>query len=133
MACEGGNWFKPSINSIFGKFNNMGKLKRSVIEKSILSDLVLEMLYFLRTEINESDLIYSHFLDPIRYSIYGLDGNGISPAQHWLFVYVNQGQDMFKVVNRILESSTKSTNLWYDPVINEPVKLSQLTDVEGNR
>ncbi len=91
------------------------------------------MLYFLRVEINESDLIYSHFLDPIRYSIYGLDGNGISPAQHWLFVYVNQGQDMFKVVNRILESSTKSTNIWYDPVVNEPVTLSQLTDVEGNR
>ncbi len=133
MACEGGNWFKPSINSIFGKSNITGKLKRSVIEKSILSDLVLEMLYFLRVEINESDLIYSHFLDPIRYSIYGLDGNGISPAQHWLFVYVNQGQDMFKVVNRILESSTKSTNIWYDPVVNEPVTLSQLTDVEGNR
>ncbi|MEE9152045.1 MAG: hypothetical protein V3U20_09470 [Thermoplasmata archaeon] len=133
MACEGGNWFRPSIDSIFGKTNNMGKLKRSGIEKNILSNLVVEMLNFVRAEINEGNLIYSHFLDPIRYSIYGLDGNGISPAQYWLFVYVNQGQDMFRVVNRVLESSKKATNMWYDPIVNEPVMPSQLTDAGGNR
>lgn len=128
MACEGGNWFRPSRDSVFGKRNDVFKLKRSQIEKNIFSDLVLEMLYFIRSEIDESNLIYSHFLDPIRHSIYGLDGNGISPAQYWLLIYVNQGQDMLRVVNRILESSKKGSNMWYDPIVDEPVMLNQLVD-----
>lgn len=133
LACEGGNWFRPARDHIFRNPNNMIKLKQSGFENTILSDLVLEMLHFLKEEINEMNLIYSHFLDPIRYSIYGLDGNGISPAQYWLFTYVNLDKDMFRIVNRIIESSIKSTNIWYDPIVNEPLLLSQFRDKGGNR
>jgi len=132
MACEGGNWFRPSKESIFGKHNNMGKLKKSGIERSVLSDLVLQMLFFLREEINENNLIYSHFLDPIRHSIFGLNGNGISPAQYWLIVYINQDQDTFRVVNRIIESTKKGTDIWYDPIVSEPMTLNQI-DSGGSR
>lgn len=126
MACEGGNWFRPSKESIFGKHNSVGKLKKSIIERSVLSDLVLQMLHFLREEINDNNLIYSHFLDPIRHSIYGLNGNGISPAQYWLMVYINQDQDTFRVVNRIIESTKKGTDMWYDPIVSEPVTFNQI-------
>ncbi len=133
MACEGGSWFKPSRDPIFGELSDIVKLKPSRIEKNILSDLVLEMLYIIREEVNESNLIYSHFLDPIRHSIYGLDGNGISPAQYWLFTYIKEDRDMDKVVKRILECSKKSANMWYDPIVNEPIIMNEILDIERNR
>jgi hypothetical protein len=120
-ACEGGNWFRPSKDPIFGELSDKIKLKSSKINKNILSDLALGMIYIIRDEIRENNLIYSHFLDPIRNSIYGLNGNGISPAQYWLFTYINQDQRMDRVVERILDASKKGMNMWYDPVVNEPI------------
>jgi gamma-glutamyl:cysteine ligase YbdK (ATP-grasp superfamily) len=133
MSCEGGFWFKPSREAIFRNPNNMSKLKPSDMGRSVLSDLVLEMLYFLGTEINERNLVHSHFLDPIRHSIYGMKGKGMSPALYWLFVFVNFNQDMSKVVNRILDSSKKGINIWYDPIVNEPFTLSQFHGPGGSR
>ncbi|UCE74747.1 MAG: hypothetical protein JSV56_03340 [Methanomassiliicoccales archaeon] len=128
MACEGGNWFRPPVRPILGE---TVRLKGSRFEKIILSDLVLEMLFFLRAEIKESNLIYSHFLDPIRHSIYDLKGDGISPAQYWLFVYINEGEDMDRVVKRILESTKAASDIWYDPVVNEPVRLNDVIELKG--
>ncbi|UCG67945.1 MAG: hypothetical protein JSV09_08850, partial [Thermoplasmata archaeon] len=133
MSCEGGFWFRPSRESIFRNPNNMIKLKRSDMERTVLSDLVLEMLYFLRSEISEGNLVHSHFLDPIRHSIYGMGGKGISPAQYWLFVYINFNQDMVRIVRRLMESSKKGINIWYDPIVNEPFTLSQLDSAGGSR
>jgi hypothetical protein len=123
MACEGGCWFRPPSKPILGE--NV-KLKSAKIERIIFSDLLLEMMFFLRAEIRESNLIYSHFLDPIRHSIYDLNGNGISPAQYWLFTYIQEGQDMDSVVRRILKSSEKAIGIWYDPIINDPLNLEKL-------
>ncbi len=120
-ACEGGNWFRPQKDPIFGDLTDKIMLKGSRISKNILSDLALGMMYIIRTEINENHMIYSHFLDPIRHSIYGMGGNGISPAQYWLFTYANLDQNMEKVVYRILDASKKGMNMWYDPIVNEPI------------
>ena len=133
MVCEGGNWFRPTKDPIFGELSYFEKPKRSRIEKDLFSDLVLEMMYIIRKEIKESNLTYSHFLDPIRHSIYGLEGNGISPAQYWLFTYIEQGQDMGRVMSRILKTSKKAMNLWYDPVVNEPIILNEVIDVPNSR
>jgi hypothetical protein len=65
-------------------------------------------------------------LDPIRHTIYDLGGNGISPAQYWLMTYIKENQDMDSVVKKILASSERSTDMWYDPVINDPVSLENL-------
>jgi len=123
MACEGGCWFKPPSKPILGE--NV-KLKPSKIQKIIFSDLILEMMFFLRAEIRESNLIYSHFLDPIRHTIYDLGGNGVSPAQYWLMTYISEDQNMERVVKRIMGSSKKAVEIWYDPVVNEPVTLESL-------
>jgi hypothetical protein len=123
MACEGGCWFKPPSKPLLG--DNV-KLKSSKIEKIIFSDLILEMMFFLRAEIRESNIIYSHFLDPIRHTIYDLGGNGISPAQYWLMTYIAENQNMNKVVSRILDSSKKAVDIWYDPIVNEPITLESL-------
>jgi hypothetical protein len=129
MACEGGCWFKPPSRPILGEDV---KLKPSKIEKIIFSDLLLEMMFFLRSEIKESNLIYSHFLDPIRHSIYDLNGNGISPAQYWLFSYIQEDQDMGRVVRKILDSSAKAVDIWYDPIINNPLDLQGINKPFGS-
>ncbi|UCF07205.1 MAG: hypothetical protein JSW28_05995, partial [Thermoplasmata archaeon] len=126
MACEGGSWFKPRRDPIFNEASGSVKLKHSRIEKNIFSDLVLEMIYVIRTEIRESNLIYSHFLDPIRQSIYGLEGDGISPAQYWLFKYIESGQDIDSIIFQILEAAKKGQNIWYDPLVNDPIVLNDL-------
>jgi gamma-glutamyl:cysteine ligase YbdK (ATP-grasp superfamily) len=132
-ACEGGNWFRPSKDPIFGELSDKLKLKKSRIEKNILSDLALGMMYIIRTEIKESNVIYSHFLDPIRQSIYGMDGNGISPAQYWLFTHVKNNMDMNLVMDRILEASRKGMNMWYDPIVNEPIFIDNGFFAQDNR
>lgn len=118
MACEGGCWFRPPSKPILGE--NV-KLKPSKIQKIIFSDLILEMMFFLRAEIRESNLIYSHFLDPIKHTIYDMGGNGVSPAQYWLMTYISENQNMDKVVKRIMYSSKKAVDIWYDPIVNEPI------------
>jgi hypothetical protein len=62
-------------------------------------------------------------MDPIRHSIYDLDGNGVSPAQYWLFTYVKEGQNMDRVVKKILDCSKHAGDIWYDPVVDEPIEL----------
>jgi hypothetical protein len=84
------------------------------------------MMFFLRGELRERNMIYSHFLDPIRHTIYDLGGNGISPAQYWLMTYIKENQDMGRVVSKILDSSERSTDMWYDPIISDPVHLEDL-------
>jgi hypothetical protein len=120
MACEGGFWFRPPMKPILGEDV---KLKPSKINRIIFSDLVLEMMFLLKNEIHDSHLIYSHFMDPIRHSIYDLDGNGVSPAQYWLFTYVKEGQNMDRVVKKILDCSKHAGDIWYDPVVDEPIEL----------
>ncbi|UCE36312.1 MAG: hypothetical protein JSW00_12340 [Thermoplasmata archaeon] len=132
-ACEGGNWFRPSKDPIFGELSDKLKLKKSRIEKNILSDLALGMMYIIRTEIKESNVIYSHFLDPIRHSIYGMDGNGISPAQYWLFTYINLEQNINPVVEKILDASKRGMNMWYDPIVNEPIFMNNGFKTRGDR
>jgi hypothetical protein len=129
MACEGGLWFRPPSKPILGE--NV-KLKPSGIDRIIFSDLLLEMLFFLRGELRERNLIYSHFLDPIRHTIFDLGGNGISPAQYWLITYIKENQDMGRVAKRILDSSQRSTDMWYDPIIDDPVHLEDL-NLEKNK
>ena len=133
MACEGGNWFRPSRDPIFGGLSDTVKLKRSRIQRNIMSDLVLEMLYVLRNEISESKLVYSHFLEPIRQSIYGMEGDGISPAQYWLFKYIELDRDMDLVLKSIITATNKASRIWYDPLVNEPIMLSDVLDVRKNR
>ena len=41
-------------------------------------------------------------------------------------------QDMGSVVNKILDSSRRSTGMWYDPIIDEPVYLEDL-NVSNNK
>jgi hypothetical protein len=127
MACEGGCWFRPPSKPILGEDV---KLKPSKIQKIIFSDLILEMMFFLRAEIRENNLIYSHFLDPMRHTIYDLGGNGVSPAQYWLIAYISENQNMNNVVKRILDSSKKAVNIWYDPIVNEPIILESLNSSE---
>lgn len=129
MACEGGCWFKPPSKPILGEDV---KLKPSKINKIIFSDLALEMLFFLRSEIRENNLIYSHFFDPIRHSIYDIGGNGLSPAQYWLFTYIQEHQNMDLVVKRILESSKKAEEMWYDPIVNDPLDIQKSNNSEGS-
>jgi hypothetical protein len=131
MACEGGCWFSPPRKPILGEDV---KLKPSNIDKIIFSDLLLEMMFLVRSEIRERNLMYSHFMDPIRHTIYDRGGNGISPAQYWLMTYVKENQNMENVVRRILESSEKTIDMWYDPIIHEPVNLNNLysSDKEGD-
>jgi hypothetical protein len=127
MACEGGCWFRPPSKPILGEDV---KLKPSKIQKIIFSDLILEMMFFLRAEIRENNLIYSHFLDPMRHTIYDLGGNGVSPAQYWLIAYISENQNMNNVVKRLLDSSKKAVNIWYDPIVNEPIILESLNSSE---
>jgi hypothetical protein len=126
MACEGGNWFRPSRGPIFSPTGHYKKNKPSKIRRFILSDLLLEMMCVIRGEIKESELLYSHFLDPIRNSIYGLDGNGMSPAQYWLMKYIELEQDMDWLVEKIIKSSARASNIWYDPLIFEPIILNDV-------
>jgi gamma-glutamyl:cysteine ligase YbdK (ATP-grasp superfamily) len=133
MACEGGNWFRPSMDPIFGGISETVKLKNTRIQKNVMSDLVLEMLYLLRNEISESKLVYSHFLEPIRQSIYGMEGDGISPALYWLFKYIELGRDMDLVIKSIITSADKASRIWYDPLVNEPIMLSDVLDVRRRR
>jgi hypothetical protein len=133
VACEGGNWFRPPINPRFIDLGEFVKLKRSGRDTLILSDLVLGMLYVLKDEFKTSNLIYSRFLEPIRHSIFGLDGNGISPAQYWLLVHAGNGEDMSMTVKGIMDAAGQAANMWYDPIVNEPIILDKVLDTQGNR
>lgn len=125
LACEGGNWVRPSNNLGKGSGNEV-KLKKSKLEKTILSDAVLELMYNIRDEIGEANLIHSKFLYPIRASIYSMDGNGVSPSLYWLMTYIKENQDMERVINTILESTKKSEDIWYDDVVNNPIILEEI-------
>jgi hypothetical protein len=123
LACESGGWCKPPSASLMEP--GQAKLKRSELGRECLSDHLLEMLGFLRPALAELQVTQSRFLAPLRASVYGAGGRGLSPAEYWLVRFARSGGDMKKVAQDMLASCERgAASVWYDPLVSEPAKWS---------
>jgi hypothetical protein len=123
LACEAGGWCKPPRESLL--LSSPGKLKRSELARECFSDLVLELLAFVRPALAEMQLTNSRFLAPLRASVYGSGGRGLSPAEYWLVRFARASGDMKSVAKEMLAATEKSaSSMWYDPLVSEPVRWS---------
>lgn len=123
VAVQGGSWFKPRKASIFSR--KMKKLKQSRFAEPIFSDTVLEMLNFLGHEFREMKVVHSLFLNPIRHSVYTCEGNGSSPAQYWMLEYARNNGNMEAVVKRMIRTTKKGRNMWYDIMAQKPINCRE--------
>jgi hypothetical protein len=99
------------------------KLKKTGVEKELLSDLALEMGWYLHKSGVQMGVINSRFLYPVRHTIYGAGGKGMCLSQHWLLKFAKNGGQMQAIISEMMSAVEKSANLWYDPIVYDPVRF----------
>jgi hypothetical protein len=121
LSCEAGPWVRPTRTSMFNP--PLKRLKKTGAEKEIMSDLALEMGWYLHKSGVQMGIINSRFLYPIRHTIYGANGRGLCLSQHWLLKFAKNGGQIHAVISEMLSAVEKSANLWYDPIVYDPVRF----------
>jgi len=128
LAADAGPWAKPTETSLFNP--PLKKLKRTGMERGLLSDLALEMLWYIHTSAVQMKVINSRFLYPLRQTVYGATGRGLCLSQYWLLRFAKCGGQMQSIVSEMFSAVEKSSNLWYDPMVYEPVQFPVTQKVE---
>lgn len=121
LACDSGPWAKPTRASMFNP--PVKRLKKTGVEKELLSDLALEMGWYLHKSGVQMGVINSRFLYPVRHTIYSAGGKGMCLSQHWLLKFAKNGGQMQAIISEMMSAVEKSANLWYDPIVYDPVRF----------
>jgi len=121
LACESGPWVRPTRVSLFNP--PIKRLKKTGTEKEIMSDLALEMGWYLHKSGVQMGMMNSRFLYPIRHTIYGMNGRGLCLSQHWLLKFARGGGQIQTVIAEMISAVEKATNMWYDPIVYDPVRF----------